>query len=100
MLALLILLVTFVAGFCLGHATRAWRSHKRRERYKMYAPYTAGSRASLAVGPRNYSHTSDDIHEIFRHARKLIAEDEHRFVLDKRKFMEAMEEMPLFLRSA
>jgi hypothetical protein len=40
MLALLILLVTFVAGFCLGHATRAWRSHKHRTQQRMYAPYT------------------------------------------------------------
>jgi hypothetical protein len=39
-------LVTFVAGFCLGYATRAWRSHKRHARQRMYAPYAAGSRAT------------------------------------------------------
>jgi hypothetical protein len=47
MLAILILSLTFVAGFCSGYAARVWRSHKRRaeeRQQKMYAPYTAGSR--------------------------------------------------------
>lgn len=40
-----------------------------------------------------------DVHEIFYHARKLIAEEEYRFVLDQRAFMEAIEPMPIFLRA-
>ena len=42
-----------------------------------------------------------DVHEIFYYARRLIneqARDEHRFRLDVTAFMEAIEEMPLFLR--
>jgi hypothetical protein len=39
-----------------------------------------------------------DVHEIFYHARKLV-DDDHRFVLDEQAFMEAIEEMPLFLRN-
>jgi hypothetical protein len=44
MLALLILLMTFVAGFCLGYGVRAWRSRKHRAQQRMYAPYTDESR--------------------------------------------------------
>jgi hypothetical protein len=46
MLPVLILSLTFIAGFCAGYGTRAWRSHKRRARQQMYAPYTGGSRAN------------------------------------------------------
>jgi hypothetical protein len=46
MLPILILLLIFAAGFALGYATRARRSHKRRERHLMYAPYSAESRAT------------------------------------------------------
>ncbi len=49
------------------------------------------------------SDATDHIHEIFYHARLLIAEDNaahRRFVLDQATFMEAIEEPPLFLRTA
>jgi hypothetical protein len=46
MLAILILSLTFIAGFCSGYAARVWRSHKRRERRRIYAPYAAESRAT------------------------------------------------------
>jgi hypothetical protein len=39
MLAALILSTFFFAGFFAGYATRAWRSHRRRANYLMYAPY-------------------------------------------------------------
>jgi hypothetical protein len=38
MLAALILSLMFFAGFFLGYAARAWRSHKRRAHYLMHAP--------------------------------------------------------------
>lgn len=39
-----------------------------------------------------------DVHELFYHVRKLMAEDETQFVLDEESFMAAIEEpMPLFL---
>ncbi|WP_375779961.1 hypothetical protein ACE103_14465 [Bradyrhizobium sp. ma5] len=41
----LILAAAFVAGFCSGFATRAWRSRKRRAQYRIYAPYVAPSAA-------------------------------------------------------
>ena len=34
----------FFAGFGVGYATRAWRSHKRQERYRLYAPYSLSTR--------------------------------------------------------
>jgi hypothetical protein len=46
MFPIFILSLIFAAGFGLGYATRAWRSHQRRVRERMYAPYTAGSRAT------------------------------------------------------
>jgi hypothetical protein len=52
MLAMLILSLTFVAGFCSGYAARVWRSHKRRARQKMYRPYSAESRATAFGHPR------------------------------------------------
>lgn len=51
MLAVLILSLIFAAGFGLGYWTRAWRSHKRRERHLMYAPYNGGSRAGAFGHP-------------------------------------------------
>jgi hypothetical protein len=39
MAPVLILLLIFFAGFGLGYATRAWRSRKRQERRRLYAPY-------------------------------------------------------------
>jgi hypothetical protein len=41
MLAVLILSSTFFAGFFVGYAVRAWRSHKRRAHYLAYAQYRA-----------------------------------------------------------
>lgn len=41
-----------------------------------------------------------DIGEIFVGARKLIDPDEHRFVLDVERFMNDIDESPLFLRRA
>jgi hypothetical protein len=46
MLPILVLLLIFAAGFGLGYATRARRSHRRRARHLMYSPYAAGSRAT------------------------------------------------------
>jgi hypothetical protein len=40
---------------------------------------------------------TNHIHEIFVGARKWI-DDDHRFVLDERAFMDAIEPMPLFLQ--
>jgi hypothetical protein len=46
MLPVLILVLIFTAGFGLGYATRAWRSHRRRARHLMYSPYAPESRAT------------------------------------------------------
>jgi len=46
MLAVLILLLIFAAGFCFGYGTRALRSQRRRARHLMYARYSGGSGAS------------------------------------------------------
>jgi hypothetical protein len=50
--AALILTSTFFAGFFLGYAARAWRSHKRRAHYLMYAPYRSKSQTSAFGHPR------------------------------------------------
>jgi hypothetical protein len=42
---------------------------------------------------------TDHIHEIFIGARKWI-DDDHRFVLDEKAFMEAIEPPPLFMQRA
>ncbi|SHJ86018.1 hypothetical protein SAMN05444159_1712 [Bradyrhizobium lablabi] len=52
MLTMLILSLTFIAGFCSGYAVRVRRSHKRRERQRLYAPYAAESRATTFGHPR------------------------------------------------
>jgi len=57
--------------------------------------------APVAVEPAAAGAT-DDIHEIFYHARLLAAEDNavhRRFVLDQRAFEEALEEPPTFLQA-
>jgi hypothetical protein len=46
MLLALILSSIFFAGFGLGYAVRAWRSHKRRTQYLMYAPYRSRPQTS------------------------------------------------------
>jgi hypothetical protein len=56
MLDVLILSLIFTAGFCLGYAARAWRSHKRRARHMMYAPYTAGSREPARSHATTFGH--------------------------------------------
>jgi hypothetical protein len=76
MLALLILLVTFVAGFSLGYATRAWRSHKHRTQQRMYAPYTAES-CAITPGPgcRAFFNGDDaraDLQDKLERARRLL----------------------------
>ncbi|WP_338698589.1 hypothetical protein V5279_15120 [Bradyrhizobium sp. 26S5] len=43
--SVVILAAVFVAGFFAGFAARSWRSHKRRARYRIYAPYVAPSAA-------------------------------------------------------
>jgi len=40
MLAVLVLMSIFAAGFCCGYGVRAWRSKRRSARYRLYAPYT------------------------------------------------------------
>lgn len=40
MTPVLILLLIFFAGFGVGYGTRTWRSHKRQQRYRLYAPYS------------------------------------------------------------
>jgi hypothetical protein len=50
MLPALILASTFLAGFLLGYVARAWRSHKRRTHYLMYAPYQSRSSQTSAFG--------------------------------------------------
>jgi hypothetical protein len=47
MLPVLILSLIFAAGFCLGYSARAWRSHRRRLRRSLYAPYSGGSRTHI-----------------------------------------------------
>lgn len=67
---------------------------------------TGGCQEAPAVETPNRSTAGlldeiEHVHEIFYHARLLIAEDRaihHRFVLDERKFMEAIEPPPLFLQ--
>ena len=39
MIPVLILSLIFFAGFLAGYGARAWRSHRRRAQYLMYAPY-------------------------------------------------------------
>lgn len=39
MMPFLILVSIFLAGFVMGYAARAWRSHKRQERRRLYTPY-------------------------------------------------------------
>ena len=56
MLDVLILSLIFTAGFCLGYAVRTWRSHKRRARHTMYAPYTAGSRETARSRGTTFGH--------------------------------------------
>ncbi|MDH2356839.1 hypothetical protein QCM80_40430 [Bradyrhizobium sp. SSUT112] len=46
MTPVLILLFIFLAGFGMGYAARAWRSHKRHERYRLYAPYSKARSSS------------------------------------------------------
>lgn len=48
------------------------------------------------VSPPEYSDISD-IHELFYWGRKLL-ENDNRFILDERKFLEDIEELPVFLR--
>lgn len=43
MLPVLVLSSIFVAGFCCGYGVRAWRSHKRSVKYRLYAPYNPAS---------------------------------------------------------
>jgi hypothetical protein len=72
MLALLILLVTFVAGFCLGYATRAWRSRKHRMQQRMYAPYIDESRATTH-GLRAFCDGDDaNLQDKLERARRLL----------------------------
>lgn len=47
MTPILVLTSIFAAGFCCGYGVRAWRSHKRLVRYRLYARYTP---SSLAAG--------------------------------------------------
>jgi hypothetical protein len=43
MLAALVLIAIFAAGFGCGYAVRARRSRKRSARYRLYAPYSSAS---------------------------------------------------------
>jgi hypothetical protein len=56
MLDVLILSLIFAAGFCLGYAARAWRSHKRRARHEMYARYTGRSRETARSQATTFGH--------------------------------------------
>jgi hypothetical protein len=52
MLAVLLLISIFAAGFGCGYGVRAWRSWKRSARYRLYAPYTPASmEAGRTRGP-------------------------------------------------
>jgi len=64
MLPVLILSSIFFAGFFLGYAVRAWRSHKRRAQYLMYAPYRS-SQANAFRQSRAQTST-------FGHARRAF----------------------------
>jgi len=44
----LILTTVFVAGFVAGYAAHAWRSHRRRAQYRIYAPYLRPSPVGFA----------------------------------------------------
>jgi hypothetical protein len=65
MLPVLILSSTFFAGFVLGYALRAWRSHKRRAQYLMCAPYRSGSQPNAFRQSRAQTTT-------FGHARRAF----------------------------
>jgi hypothetical protein len=56
----LILLSTFLVGFFLGYAVRAWRSRKRRAHYLLYAPYgirgSSGKPSIAEPSPRTKTH--------------------------------------------
>jgi hypothetical protein len=57
---------------------------------------SAASTVTVASGAAD---ATDHIHEIFHFARQLC-EDDHRFILDERAFMEAIEPLPMFLQGA
>ena len=46
MLPAVILAVSFLLGFCLGYATRAWRSRKLRAHYMVYGRYVSSQGGS------------------------------------------------------
>jgi hypothetical protein len=46
MLTLLIQSSIFIAGFSLGYAARAWRTHRRRVQYSTYASHDARPQTS------------------------------------------------------
>jgi hypothetical protein len=68
MLAALILSTFFFAGFFAGYAARAWRSHRRRANYLMYAPYRGRPRAKQQKKP--YEARSQA--STFGHARRAF----------------------------
>jgi len=57
MLPGLILASMFLAGFLLGYAVRARRSHKRRAHYLMYAPYRSPKSPTKKNSPPQQSDT-------------------------------------------
>ena len=48
MIPILVLVSIFAAGFGCGYGVRAWRSHRRSARYRLYAPYTPSSTGAEA----------------------------------------------------
>jgi hypothetical protein len=66
----------------------------------VHVPETSGSAAADDQPPlQAAAEAIDDIPEIFHWVRKLL-KDDRRFVLDEGAFMDAIDEEPLFLRSA
>ena len=66
MIPFLILSTTFLAGFFGGYAARAWRSHKRRAHYLMYAPYRGRPRPKKPYDAKPQASTT------FGHARRAF----------------------------
>lgn len=43
MLPLLVLMSIFFIGFTVGYGARAWRSHRRHERFRLHAAYRSSN---------------------------------------------------------
>jgi hypothetical protein len=71
MLPALILAVFFLLGFCLGYATRAWRSRRLRAHYMTYGRYISSQSGSSF--PESWRESSDSRPTLGRSRARDIA---------------------------